>query len=295
MQRILIAGGTGLIGRALENRLTLSGHEVYVLSRSPKGQNQVLWNPAEGEIDLSKIRSTDVIVNLCGAGVADKPWSSKRKKELLDSRVIPANFLFSLKHEFPHLKQYISASGVNCYGYENRNEPYIESDLFGDDYLSQLVKKWEEGADQFSSDVKVAKLRIAMVLSENGGALAKLSKAVKWGVGSPIASGKQWMTWIHMNDLVLAIEHTISEQLDGAFNTLGSYSTNEDFMKALATSLNKRIWMPNVPAFLMKLILGEMSEMLIKGVKVSNEKLGNTGFDFTYSQLDEALSKLDLQ
>lgn len=294
MKRILIAGGTGLIGQELENKLTTSGYEVLILSRNPKGKNQVFWSPKEQKIDLAAIGSIDVIINLCGAGIADKPWSKARKKELLESRIGPANFLFSIKDKFPKLTQYITASGVNCYGYDQRAGAYVEGDDFGTDYLSTLVREWETSADQFSPEVNVAKLRISMVLSENGGALEKLSKAVKWNLGSPIASGKQWMTWVHMDDLVASIQHAMEQELSGAFNILGNYTTNEVFMKALAARLNKRMWMPNVPGFLMKLILGEMAEMLINGVKVSNDKMTKTGFEFTYTDINKAFSSLRL-
>lgn len=295
MQKILIAGGTGLIGQALERKLTHAGYEVKILSRTPSKDNQVFWDPKEKKIDLDNIKSTEVIINLCGAGVADERWTKKRKKELHDSRVIPADFLFSVIEQFPYLKQYISASGVNCYGYDSLEMLYGEEDAYGKDYLSQLVKEWEASADQFLPFVKVAKLRISMVLSENGGALDKLAKAVKWGVGSPIGSGKQWMTWVHMDDLVSAFEHTVANELEGAFNTLSNYTKNADFMKALARKFEKRIWLPNVPAFLMKLILGEMSEMLVNGVKVSNEKLLNTQFEFAYNDIDKAFEELDLK
>ncbi len=295
MKKIVIAGGTGLIGQKLEKQLAASGHEVFILTRSPKENNHIYWNPAKGEISKDKLEKIDVIVNLTGAGIADKRWSESRKKVLYDSRINTTDFLFEHLDDFPNAKQYVSASGINCYGYDSIGREFVERDPFGSDYLSSLVKSWEEHADQFSKKgISVSKIRISMVLSDRGGALDRLKKIAKIGLASPLGSGKQEMTWIHETDLVRLFDHVISNELSGAWNALNDYSPNATFMKTLANRFNKSMWMPKVPAFVMKLVFGEMSEMLLKGVPVSNQAIKETGFQFNYSNLEEAFASLDL-
>lgn len=295
MKKIVIAGGTGLIGQKLEKQLAASGHEVFILTRSPKEKNHIYWNPANGEISKDKLEKIDVIVNLTGAGIADKRWSESRKKVLYDSRINTTDFLFEHLDDFPNAKQYVSASGINCYGYDSIGREFVERDPFGSDYLSSLVKSWEEHADQFSKKgISVSKIRISMVLSDRGGALDRLKKIAKIGLASPLGSGKQEMTWIHETDLVRLFDHVISNELSGAWNALNDYSPNATFMKTLANRFNKSMWMPKVPAFVMKLVFGEMSEMLLKGVPVSNQAIKETGFQFNYSNLEEAFASLDL-
>ena len=295
MKKIVIAGGTGLIGQKLEKQLAASGHEVFILTRSPKENNHIYWNPANGEISKDKLEKIDVIVNLTGAGIADKRWSESRKKVLYDSRINTTDFLFEHLDDFPNAKQYVTASGINCYGYDSIGREFVERDPFGSDYLSSLVKSWEEHADQFSKKgISVSKIRISMVLSDRGGALDRLKKIAKIGLASPLGSGKQEMTWIHETDLVRLFDHVISNELSGAWNALNDYSPNATFMKTLANRFNKSMWMPKVPAFVMKLVFGEMSEMLLKGVPVSNQAIKETGFQFNYSNLEEAFASLDL-
>ena len=295
MKKIVIAGGTGLIGQKLEKQLESSGHEVFILTRSPKANNHIYWNPAKGEIDKEKLGGIDVIVNLTGAGIADKRWTESRKKVLYDSRINTTDFLFEHLNDFPNLTQYVSASGINCYGYDSIGREYVETDPFGSDYLSSLVESWEEHADQFSKKgIGVSKIRISMVLSDRGGALDRLKKIAKIGLASPLGSGKQEMTWIHEKDLVRLFDHVIANGLNGCWNALNTYNSNKEFMKSLAKRFNKSMWMPNVPGFAMKLAFGEMSEMLLKGVPVSNEAILNTGFQFSYSNLEDAFASLDL-
>lgn len=295
MKKIVIAGGTGLIGQKLEEHLSSKGHEVLILTRSPKSANHIYWDPTKGEIDKEKLESVEVIVNLTGAGIADKRWTDSRKKVLFDSRINTTDFLFERVDDFPKLTQYVSASGITCYGYISIGREFKENDPFGSDYLSNLVKDWENHADQFSTKgISVSKIRISMVLSESGGALDRLKKIAKIGLASPLGNGKQEMTWIHETDLVRLFDHVISHALNGSWNALNDYCSNKEFMKALANRFNKSMWMPNVPGFVMKLAFGEMSEMLLKGVPVSNQAIKNTGFTFNYSSLKEALSDLDL-
>lgn len=291
MKQIVIAGGTGLIGKKLEEKFVSEGFDVLILTRNPKVSNHVFWNPAEKKIDLEKLQNVEVIINLCGAGIADKPWSNSRKKELHDSRIIPNKFLSSIQSDFPNLKQFVAASGVNAYGYKNRPEEYTEKDNFGSDYLSVLVEKWEDSTNGFQN-IPVAKMRIAMVLSSEGGALQKLLKPIKFNLGSGLGSGEQIMTWVHIDDLTNAFVFAIKNKWDGAFNILNGYTSNKEFMSILLQVKNKKMWLPNVPSFALKMFLGEMSEMLLKGVKVSNQKIKDAGFEFQHLDLKSALKNL---
>lgn len=291
MKQIAIAGGTGLIGRKLEGKLKSEGYDVLILTRSPKAENHVSWNPSEKQIDLEKLQNVEVIINLCGAGIADKPWSKSRKKILHDSRIIPNEFLSSIQSKLPNLKQFIAASGVNAYGYENESHEYSEYEAYGSDYLSQLVKDWEASTNGFEN-IPITKMRIAMVLTSNGGAMEKLLKPINFHLGSGLGSGKQPMAWVHIDDLTNSFVFAIKNELDGAYNILNDCAENKTFMSTLSEVKGKKMWLPNVPGFMLKMFLGEMAEMLLKGVKISNQKIKNTGFEFEYSTLKSALENL---
>lgn len=290
-QHILIAGGTGLIGKMLEKQFLADGFAVSILTRNEELCKQVQyrwWNPDAGEISPNALDGIDIIVNLCGAGIADKPWTAKRKQELLDSRVKPTLLLLKTAKKLGKIKHYISASGINCYPLNTENV-LGEDDAFGTDYLSRLVHEWEHAALKFEEICPVTLMRISAVLSENGGALAKMKHLFKWGVGSPLGSGKQPFTWVHEQDLVRAFEHVVKNHLSGAYNICGTTISNKTFSKALAKSVKRWMLPIGVPAFIMKLMLGEMSEMLLNGVNTNADKLKSTGFEFDFQEIEDAL------
>ncbi len=293
-KHILIAGGSGLIGTALSKHLTEEGHHVSILSRQKKS-DFVYWSLIEGVIDESKIKDVQVLINLCGEGIADKNWTKSRKKALLDSRVESTKLLFKYSEKMPKLEHYISASGITCYGYDEKLEGYEETDDFGTDYISQLVKKWEISADLFKSKVTVSKIRTGIVLSDQGGAIDKMIKPIRFSLGASLGSGKQILPWIHINDLSRMFSHIIAFKSEGIFNACANNSTNLDFMNTLAQSIGKRNWLPAVPGILLKMILGEMASLLLKGVHVSNKKIQRTNFKFEYVELKEALKSLNLK
>jgi uncharacterized protein (TIGR01777 family) len=290
---ILIAGGTGLIGKALVKRLSELGHEVRVLSRkADQEQNIYGWSPAEKRIDIAAFEGVEVLINLVGEGIADKRWTTKRKQALIDSRVDTTRFLASQLDNIPHLKHYITASGINCYGYNHYERKHTETDPFGDDFLSQVVKKWETAADKFAVRVKVAKIRTSVVLAKEGGAVPAIAKTINNYIGAPLGSGKQWMPWISMEDMIGVYVHTVEKELDGAYNALAGSVTNKAFTKALAKQLNKPLWLPNVPSFVMKMLLGEMASVVLEGLQADNSKLIASGFTFKHTELEEALFKI---
>lgn len=289
MKTILIAGGTGYIGRNIEKYLTQKGYKVKILTRNCTKENHVLWNPALKTIDHTKCDDVQVLINLCGEGLDKKRWTKKRQKQLIDSRINPANVLFELREAFPNLEHYISASGITAYGFDEGIKEHKENESFGLDFLSQLVKKWEEATDQFQAIAKVAKLRIAVVFEWETGALKKMTVPIKLGVGSPLGNGNQQVPWVHISDLVRMFEFVISNHLSGSFNTNANNNSNKEITLAIAKKLNKKTWLPNVPAFMLKVILGKMSELVLKGAKASNEKIKNAGFEFTINLLNQSL------
>jgi len=290
MKTILIAGGTGLIGKKLNQLLSKKGYKVYSLSRTPKHRNQIYWNPSQQTIEGKHLDKVNVIINLTGENIGEKRWTMERKKALIDSRVKTTQFLHSLVSNLPNLEYYIAASGINCY--EQDDSIHLESDQYGNDFLSELVKEWEATSDLFESKCNVAKLRISMVLSKRGGALDKMLLPVKFGLGSPIGSGKQMMPWIHIDDLCNLFVYAIENELKGTFNAVANCNSNHDFMKALAKALKRPFFMPKVPAFLLKFLLGEMSALVLGSTNASNEKIKNAGFVFQHENIESALKVL---
>ncbi len=292
MAKITIAGGTGLIGKGLETLFQQKGHEVLILTRSPRKENHIAWDPQKKTIDSSKIQETEYLINLCGESIGEGRWTTKRKKELLSSRVDTTQFLFEEFHQLKSLKQYLSASGIDAYPLDQPKKEMQEDDAFGSDYLSQLVQKWEEAADVFSRVVPVTKMRISMVLSNNGGALQKLMPLVKFRIASPIGSGSQCMTWVHIEDVAGAFLHAIENKLEGAFNITGQPVTNRLFMHELMRVNDRKMWAPNVPGLVMKLILGEQSAIVLQGAFADRMKLKNSGYEFKYPSLQDAFKAL---
>ena len=292
MKTILIAGGTGFIGRRIQKLLENSNYKVSILSRSPKKSNEFQWDPSKGEIDKKALENVSAIINLCGSGIGDKRWTAKRKEELFHSRIEPTKFLYSLINDLPDLECYISASGISCYGFEDNQKIYSEEDPFGSDYLSQLVKSWENVANLFESQCRVVKMRTAVVLDEKEGALSKIAKPIQIGIGSALGDGKQIMSWVHIDDLTNAFLFAIQNTIAGSFNIVGGNHSNLEFSSLLAKTLNKPFFFPKVPAFILNLILGEMAVIVLKGVIVSNQKIVDAGFKFHFTDLEKTFKEV---
>ena len=295
--KILITGATGLIGKDLVKKLRKKNHEVNTLVRKKSGnENEFLWDPKKNEIEEKAFDGIDSIIHLAGASVGKK-WTEDYKKELYSSRIDTAHLLFKtcIKCNVK-LKSYISASGINYYGTYTSDEILTEKDpLKHKDFLSELSVAWENSADEFSAIAdKIVWLRTAMVLSEKGGSFPMLKKIVDYNLGSAIGSGKQWMNWIHLEDLVeMYIDAVEKPEISGKYNAdADEIPTNEAFMKALAKADGKFFLPINVPSFMMKTIMGEMSEIILMGTRASNEKIKNTGFSFKYRTLNQALKDL---
>jgi uncharacterized protein (TIGR01777 family) len=192
------------------------------------------------------------------------------------------------------LDAFISASGIGYYGATTSEHTYTEEDNRGEDFVAECCVQWERETRKFEKFTRVALLRTGIVLSDNGGALEKLSKSIKFGLGAPIGTGNQYMPWIHLDDIVnMYYQCIVDSTKSGIYNAVSNeHVTNKEFTQSLAKSLGKKLWLPNVPAFMIKMILGEMSEILLYGSKVSNEHALESGFDFKYKTLEKALSNI---
>jgi len=291
MKTVLISGGRGLIGKSLSRMLKQKGYTVYKLTRRPKKSSHIYWNPEKQTIESKYLSEIDIIINLAGSNIASKKWSNDRKIDLVNSRVNSIHFLKKSAEKMPNLKYYISASGINCYGYNGPHEK-IESDPYGKDFLSRLVKDWETASDSFSDICPVAKLRIAMVIDRRGGALKKIMRPIKFGLGSPLGSGKQYVPWIHIDDLCNMFVYCIENNISGTYNAANGYISNHELMKTITKKMKKPFFLPAVPKGILKVFLGEMASMLTESLKVSNEKIRKAGFRFRYANFDSAITEI---
>lgn len=285
------------MGQELSQLLNSKGYKVTHLSRNPtqKSYQTFYWDVKKGKIDHEAITTANAIIHLAGAGVSDKRWSKSWKKEIYDSRIDSTRLLREKVAELnPGLKQFISASAIGYYGWDSSDELVDEDSKKGEGFLADVVEDWEKEVDQFDSlNIKASKVRIGIVLSEKGGALAEIAKPIKFGVGAPLGSGQQYMSWIHIKDLCGIFAHLLENGIAGTFNGVApSPATNTELTKAIASQLRKPLWLPNVPKFALRLIVGEMSDILVGGNRVSGKKIEDAGFNFQFVALDHALQDL---
>ncbi|MBU3012928.1 TIGR01777 family oxidoreductase [Polaribacter vadi] len=291
MAKIIITGGTGLVGTKLTELLLKNKHEVIVLSRNPKKNNEYKWDISKNYIDKKALENVDYIIHLAGAGIADKRWTNERKKIIIDSRVDTANLLFhKIKEHNLNLKGFISASGIGYYGAITTDKIFEESDKVGNDFLGEVCQKWEDAAHQFKTlNIPVTILRTGVVLSEKGGALEKM----KTPIITPLGSGKQYMPWIHIEDLCQIYFKTINDNLSGIFNAVApEHQTSATFSKELAKSIKKPYLGIGVPSFMLKVIFGNMAKILLEGSRISAKKIEKNGYSFRFKTLKKALNTL---
>lgn len=298
MKDILITGGTGLLGTRMTELLHEKGYTVKYLSRSPKKAGDVPafhWDIEKQEMDPEALKNTGTIIHLAGAGVADKRWTPERKEIILQSRTKSAALLKEMLSNHPNeVNTFISASGISFYGNDD-DGIMTEDSPPASDYLADVARAWENAADLIGEIVpRVVKIRIGVVLSDKGGALPKLSQPVQWWVGAPLGSGRQPMSWIHIDDLIGIFLHVLEHtELSGVYNGVAPNPvTNKEMTKAIAKVLNKPVFLPPVPSFVLKMMLGEMADMILGGTRISSEKIRKTGFVFSFPELDPALHDL---
>lgn len=297
-KNILITGASGLIGAKLIRNLQDKGYFVSVLSRNPdklKGVKAFKWNTEEQTIDNNALKDVDTIIHLAGAGIADARWTKSRKQLIIDSRVLSTRLLFkAIEETKAPVKTIISASAVGFYG-DRADEILNENSTNGTGFLAECCQQWEKAVDEgLKFGVRLVKFRIGLVLSKQGGALAKLETPVSLFLGAPLGSGKQWMPWIHVTDLLAVFEKAIeNSELVGIYNACSPIPvTNLEFTKILAKTLFRPVWPIKVPEFILKAVLGEMSDVILISNHTTSQKLINSGFKFRYAVLDEALKEI---
>ncbi|MEJ6980642.1 TIGR01777 family oxidoreductase [Pedobacter sp. P351] len=297
---VLITGASGLIGKPLTQRMLEKGFTVHQLSRnlskSIDGVKIFKWNISQMKIDVKCIENVDAIINLAGEGIADKAWTHKRKQQIIKSRTGSVKLLHDVLKEHPNhtVKTFISPSAVGHYGDRN-DEILTEESEPGTDFLSNTCLAWERAADKIENlGLRLIKLRTGFVLSDQGGALPKIAKQIKLGFGAALGSGKQWIPWIHIEDVVNIYLHVLErEEIEGVYNMSAPFPvTNKDLTKAIAKHLNKRLWLPNVPEFVLRIVLGEMSRLVLNSTRTSAEKIVESGYKFTFPELEYALTDI---
>lgn len=294
MKNILITGGSGLIGQKITKLLEKNGHQVAWLSRTPSKNKQksFAWDVEGGTLDEQAILWADAIIHLAGEGVADKRWTTERKKAILQSRTHSSELLFrSIEKAVKKPESFVSASAVGYYGFDTGEQLVDEEAAPGSDFLAQVVIAWEDSSKKFADlGIRTVLLRIGIVLDSGGGALKEMMNPP---VAAPLGKGTQWMSWIQIEDLakmfVFAVEN---ERLKGTYNAVAPKPvTNRDLTQKAAKKIGKPFLGIGVPDFGLKILLGEMAQMVIGGNRVSSRKIQEAGFNFQYPNLAEALEK----
>ena len=296
---ILITGGTGLIGKNLQQLLLSKGYQCKILSSNKSfcnEKNSFYWNINSGFIDKRALENVNYIVHLAGANIAQKRWTAAQKQNILDSRIKSMQLLYNSVDKSKHqISAVISASGVGYYGAYTSEKIYKETDAAAEDFLGNTCLQWENSVAKFSElSIRTVVLRTGVVFAKDGGAIEKLKLFAKFGLSSAFGTGQQYFPWIHIHDLCAMYIKAIEDNtIHGAYNAVApQHINNKDLTIALAKSLRKPYFLPNVPAFVLKIILGEMAVMLLEGSRVSCEKIQSAGFGFKFNKCEEALRDL---
>ena len=298
--KVLITGATGLIGTHLSNLLLSHGiHINYFTTDKNKIKSMpsfqgFYWNPEQCFIDESAFIGVDAIIHLAGATIAKK-WSSSYKQEILQSRVLSGNLLYKTLKENPHqVKQIITASGISVYPSsmdENYDENFTD---YADDFLGNVVEKWENSVRLFNKiGIETCYLRTGLVLAKESVALQKLIKPISMGAGAAFGSGNQWQSWIHIDDAIKIYYFALANKLRGIYNVVAPQPvTNTKLVHSIASQLGKRILLPNIPEFMIKPFVGEMTSLLYDSQKVDASKIISEGYKFRFNEVEEALKDL---
>ena len=296
-QNVVLTGGTGFIGKKLTRLLLENGFSVSVLSRSVKENSEGIsyykWDVDAGTIDEQAILNADYVIHLAGENIGAKRWTVNRKKAILDSREKSTQLLFSCLHKHnKQLKAFVSASGVGIYGAITDEVICSETTPAASDFLGTVCQKWEAATNSIRDlGIRTVQIRTGLVLGKGDGVLQQLIPLFKYKLGSAIGSGKQYMPWIHIDDLCrIYLASMLNSEMQGPYNAAINDSTNNTiFSSALAKVFGYSIWLPNVPAFILQLVLGEMAQLVLKGRRINSDAIEKTGFQFQFTDLEKAL------
>lgn len=299
MSTVLIAGGTGLIGTSLSRMLVSKGYNVIILTRSAKSSQGNIsyskWDINKSIIDKAVIEQSDHIIHIAGAGVADKRWTDKRKKEIVDSRVKSSELLINaLKETNNRVQSVVSASAIGWYGPDQKGKIFTETDPPNNDFLGETCRLWEQSIEPVKHlGKRLVILRTGIVLSNKGGAFVEFKKPMKAGIAAILGSGKQVISWVHIDDLCrMYIDGIENNNLSGVYNAVTDHVTNKELILCTARARKKAFIPIHVPEFVLKLMLGEMSIEVLKSTTVDNSKIKHAGFKYLYPTLDAALNEL---
>lgn len=298
-KKILISGGSGMIGGRLTTYLQDREYEVAHLGRSVRKSSirTFVWDPSKNIIDKKALDGVDTVIHLAGAGIADRRWTKRRKEEILLSRTQSTRLLRETMQAHAHqVKTFISASGISYYGLNSpQNNAFVESDPPANDFMAGVALAWEKEVREINDPaIRRVIIRTGVVLTREGGALKKLVMPVKFFVGAPLGSGSQFFNWIHLDDLCRLYLKAIEDpKMSGPYNAVAPNPvTNRELTRMIAHILKRPVILPAVPALIVRLVAGEVAEVVLKGGKISSEKIERAGFDFKFRTIDKALQEL---
>ena len=298
--RLLITGATGLVGKRITELCLDKGINVnFLTTRKSKIEHHdnyrgFYWNPSRGEIDEKCLQGVGAIINLAGENIF-QPWTKQNKQKILDSRIESLEVLYKVLREHEHeVGQIVSASGIDAYPSSRHKMYYEDEQELNQTFLGQVVQQWEAAAEKFKDlGLRVAKIRIGLVLSNDGGALPQLQRPFKFNIGTALGSGKQWQSWIHIQDLARMFIFVVEQGLTGVYNGIAPNPvTHEDLIKLISRTMGKKLWLPKVPAFVLKMMMGEMSSLVLGSHLIASQKIQKAGFEFYYINLDRAFQSL---
>jgi len=296
---VLITGGTGLIGRYLTRALQADGYKVAHLSRQPRTRGNInvfSWDPSQGYIDPAALEGIDCIIHLSGANIGEKRWTEPRKREIISSRVESANLLYTtIAERHIRLKAFISASATGYYGSSSSQRIFTEEDPPSDDFLGTTCRLWEEAALQFeSTGIRTVRIRTAVVLEKTDSALSRLMAPARFGLVVRTGSGRQYFPWIHIADLCNIYLQAVSDDtMSGAFNAVApQHISHNDFVRTMARVMKRPVFLPPVPGWLLRAVLGEMSDIVLNGSRISSDKITRSGYRFIFPEAEGALRNI---
>jgi len=297
--QILVTGATGLIGTQLHNHLISNGHSLNILTtRTPwqtdDPQTRVFqWSPQNMQIDHRALEGVDAIINLAGAKINQR-WTSKNKRSILTSRILSTRLLFEAVKQTRQKLHVINASAIGIYASDFQKQYFEEDTSFSFDFDGEVVRKWEEEAKQFEKlSCKITILRIGLVLSNKGGAFVPLSLPTRWGLGAWFGSGKQWQSWIHIDDLVGVIDYCLQNQLEGYVNATAPNPVRQrDLIQTIAKVIGSTQFLPGIPKFLMSLTMGKMHKLVYDSIYAKPERMLDSKYSYQFPKLYSCVEDL---